>query len=203
MRRSSYQNLRFPKGACPGMCMEPAPSHACSVRPCPSRMPGPAPLPLQSAELRKGGGPHHQPRGESLGEQRGWYAGLRGVNISVHWLGQRPGCNCMMPDACLAGSLEQTLLLATISRLGGLPMGGRSCSLLALRLKGWGSAGICPSAAREVVARWQEGLSVGLGPVSTAEEWTPAGKQGSIIAVQGVQGLSLLQGTKTQTSTRN
>lgn len=42
-----------------------------------------------------------------------------------------------------------------------------------------GSGGIRPSAAREVVARWQEGLSAGLGPASTAEEGIPAGEQGS------------------------
>lgn len=51
--------------------------------------------------------------------------------------------------------------------------------LLALRLRGWGSAGIRPSTTREVVAGWPEGLSVGLGPVSTAEEGIPAGERGS------------------------
>lgn len=80
----------------------------------------------------------------------------------MHWLG-----------------LEQTLLSAAVSGLGGLSVEGRSCSLLAPRLRGWGSAGIRPSAAREVIARWQEGLSVGLGLASTAEEWIPAGERGS------------------------
>lgn len=70
-RRSAYQNLRFPEGARPGMRMEPAPSRACSVWPCPSCTPGPAALPLRSAEWRKGWGPHHQPwRGKPRGAER-------------------------------------------------------------------------------------------------------------------------------------
>lgn len=68
------------------------------------------------------------------------------------------------------------MLSAAVSGLRGLPAEGRSCPLLAPRLRGWGSADVCPSAARCVVARCvvarcQEGLAVELW--STAEEWIP------------------------------
>lgn len=59
MRRSTYPNLRFPKGTCLGMCMELAPGRAC--------MPGPASLPLRSVELSNGVWVCHQPVGERRG----------------------------------------------------------------------------------------------------------------------------------------
>lgn len=117
------------------------------------------------------GGPHHQPTGASLGEQRGQRAGSRGGNIPAHWLGQSLGCDHMQA----AWSRPQPPCLGSegcLWRAGAAP-------LLALRPRGWGSAGICPSAPREVVDMWPEGLSVGLGPASMAEEWIPAGERGS------------------------
>lgn len=164
MRRSAYQNLRFPEGARPGMCMEPAPSCACSARPCPSRMPGPAPLPLRSVELREGGGPHHQPRGASLGEQRGWRAGLRGGNVPACWLGQRPGCNRVAPDACPAGSLEQTLLSATVSGIGWLPVEGRSCSPFGPESEGMGQCRHLPQRHQGSRGQVAGGFVCGAGP---------------------------------------
>ena len=122
MRRSAYPNLRVPEGTCPGTCMEPAPSCACSTRLCPSRMPGPASPPLWSAELSNRLGAHHYPRGASLGKQRGWcpllLTALRRGSIPVLWLGQWPGCSQVAPDSCPGDILGQTLLSAAVSAWG-------------------------------------------------------------------------------------
>lgn len=73
--------------------MEPAPSRACSARPCPSRMPGPAPLPLWSTELRKGGGAAPPAQGSKP----------RGAEGLVRWLeGRQHPCALAWPGADLA-----------------------------------------------------------------------------------------------------
>jgi len=164
MRRSAYQNLRFPEGACPRMCMEPAPSRACRARPCPSRMPGPAPLPRWRAELREGGRPQHQSRGASPGEQRGWCAGLSGGTIPALGLRQRPGGNRGAPDACLAGSLEQTLLSSTVPGLRGLPAEGGSCSPFGPEAEGMGQCRHSPQHCQGSRGWVAGGFVCGAGP---------------------------------------
>lgn len=131
---------RFPEGACLGMRMEPAPSHACSVEPCPSRAPGPAPAAAEHG-AEKGWGAMPPARGASRGEQRG--RGLRGGSAGSAQPGVQPADSAPQPGAELA--------LGCCSWAQGAGADLR----LASRPRGWGSAGVCPSAAREVVAGGQ------------------------------------------------
>lgn len=156
MRRSMYQNLRFPEGACPGVGMEPAPRRACSMRPCPSRMPGLAPLPLQSLELRKGGGatpPAHggKPRGaEGLAR---WLEGRQRPR-ALAWPKSR-----VRP---CAGSLEQTS--ATVSGLPGLPVEGGSCSPFGPETEGMGQCRHLPQRPQGSCGCVTGGFVCGAGP---------------------------------------
>lgn len=121
MRRSTYPNLRFPKGTCLGMCMELAPGRAC--------MPGPASLPLRSVELSDGVWVCHQPVGERRGCCPVLYTALGGGSIPEPRLGQWLGCSCVAPDSCPGGVLGQIWLSLLCCR-------GRICTLLAPRLRG-------------------------------------------------------------------
>lgn len=143
MRRSTYPNLRFPKGTCLGMCMELAPGRAC--------MPGPASLPLRSVELSDGVWVCHQPVGERRGCCPVLYTALGGGSIPEPRLGQWLGCSCVAPDSCPGGVLGQIWLSLLCCR-------GRICTLLAPRLRGGCGAGAGPSAASEVMAKRQGGL---------------------------------------------
>lgn len=149
MRRSTYPNLRFPKGTCLGMCMELAPGRAC--------MPGPASLPLRSVELSDGVGVCRQPVGEQRGCCPVLHTAPMGGSIPEPRLGQRLWCSCVAPDSCRGDVLGQTWLSL-------LCWGGRICTLLAPRLRGGHSAGAGPRAASEVKARRQGGWAVRASP---------------------------------------
>lgn len=72
MRRSTYQNSRFPEGTCLGMCMEPAPKPCMQsvALPIPHTWPPSPPSAKHEVEDRWGATPPARV-GESQGEPRG------------------------------------------------------------------------------------------------------------------------------------
>lgn len=205
MRRSAYPNLRFPEGTCPGTCMEPAPSCACSTRPCPSRMPGPASLPLWSAELSKGVGAHHYPRGASLGEQAGLVSPPahspeerqhpRALAWPMAWV--QPGGTRLLPRRYPAADLALSRCVSLGVGWGGCrsysPFGSKTEGVRQCR---WPQC--CQGSQREVAAgfgkSWRgvgRGCLWGWAHLVQLTKGIPDGGQASLHPITAVQGLSM------------
>ncbi|XP_032910148.1 uncharacterized protein LOC116993538 isoform X2 [Catharus ustulatus] len=163
------------------MCMEPAP------KPCMQSMALPIPHTRPSSPP---GGKHEAEDGCRAAPPAG-VGGSREPRGEAMSLCQSPGCSCGTDRLPGSGA---DLALSCLFGLGGCLQRAGAAPLRALGLRNKAVQAL-PSSARRAVARrtvasWLEGLSVGLGPASTGDEWIAAGEQGSTAPCHGCAGAS-------------